>query len=360
MNHSTSRLWKKVSVVVVASVWLVNSGGAMQSATFASENSASVVTSTILPDFSTPERVELINLLQVSGAVQLGYTSNEDKELWTLAEYRSQALAILTNPNPNSAQLFAAHHNLERSLKKHMVKHFGQKLEVEKLLHQRVRDIQREIDPNSSTPTEVQQANLDLIAQTQTRLGTLSDHAEDVAGLYREYLSEEMKILDQEAPDLEYYEWKKEKQMMNAKADISWLARYDQQLNIDTGHRAEAFYRSRDFLESLLASPIIYPKSVYEVALDEFLMLSSMLGYASYFADTVVGSQETHDRAPRGLEPGQYPASAFGALNRAVNLAKRQLETAPSVYEMQYGLLQILNANDAFRAAEKPYPNPQE
>lgn len=299
-------------------------------------------------------------LLKASGAVQVGYTSEEDKDLWALSEHMSQAILTLADPNPNSAQLFSARHNLDRSLKKHMEKRFGQKLGIERLLNQRALEIQREIDPNLSNPSEVQQANLDLIAQTLARLGALSDKAEDVAALYREYLIEETKILDREVPDLEEYARKQEKEIMNTKADINWLAQYDLQLNIDTRHRAEAFYRSRDFLSALLASDIVYPKSVYEVALDDFLMLSGMLSYASYFADTVAGSQGTHDFAPRGLEPGQFPASAFGALNRAVNLAKRQLETAPSVYEMQSGLSRILDANDAFRAAEKPYPNPVE
>ncbi|CAM3640707.1 MULTISPECIES: hypothetical protein [Saccharibacillus] len=57
---------------------------------------------------------------------------------------------------------------------------------------------------------------------------------------------------------------------------------------------------------------------------------------------------------PRGIRSGQYPASAFGALRRAINEAQRALEKVGTDARLAQARSALASAVSAFRAKQKP------
>ncbi|MDO3409447.1 hypothetical protein QWJ34_06705 [Saccharibacillus sp. CPCC 101409] len=331
MNSSTFNVLKKLPTAALASVIVF--GTAASSLPFAphvsaAESSAAAVAA---PDLSSSEKKELIALVNASIDSQLEFSQTSDHfEYWTLSEAQNQALKVLANPNPTSAQLSSALRKLESARWTYDYRYIDNKSEASRSASKLAQYITHGEPRETLNLTAEQNAILDFLDQFFAYLNGVGESKEEAVRAYEYYRLGLAKLPSLAPVDLAPYRSSLTEYRARIVAPLASLA----QLNVNVDKRVSDFERSAQFLQTLLDNGP-YDRSVYQAARHDVEIYRNIIIDSEELARAIARAEQLLD-SPKGVQPGQYPASSFGTLNRAINHAQRVLETAGSAEELDY------------------------
>ncbi|OWA36964.1 hypothetical protein B9G55_02485 [Saccharibacillus sp. O16] len=348
MTHAGHKLWKKVPVAVLASAVVLGTGAStlpFASSVQAEEHTAAAATA---PNVSDPAKMELIYLIRASITSQNRFAQTSDHmEYWAVEAAQNQAMDVVSNPDPNSAQLFAARQQIEKAWEDYAYRYVHDKQDVQQILGRDGRAI------HSSDPAELdpwEKGALALISETYDLMETMGDSHAEAAKAYQYYELKLTKLSQLSTPNLDFYSSSLSNSQQNVPPALARL----QQLGIDVADRKANFDRSVTFMQALLNNGT-YEQAVYDAALNDVQNDSYAIMSSAELASQIARLEKLADTAPRGTASGQYPASSFGTLNRAINESKRVLKNATSSEEMNYQYQFVLErAEYYFKKSVKP------
>ncbi|NGZ74062.1 hypothetical protein [Saccharibacillus alkalitolerans] len=350
MNQAGRKLWKKLPAAALASVFALGAGAA--SLPFAPSASAEEYAAVSAPNVSDPAKMELIYLVTASMDSQNRFAQTSDHmEYWALQAAQNQALAVVANPAPSSAQLFSARQQMEKAWGDYAYRYVHDKKDVSRIMGRDGSAIYSKYpssDPSYLTPYE--KGVIDMIDKTYDLMDTMGDSNGEAAQAYQYYELETSKLSHLVTPDFDRYRSSLAYSQEKAAESMVVL----EQLGIDAKERVDDFNRSVAFLQALLSNGP-YERAVYSAALNDVENDRYAIQSSAKLAQEIVRIQKLADTSPRGIRSGEYPASAFGTLNRAINEAKHVLETADSAEEMNYQYQFVLErAEYYFKKSVKP------
>ncbi|OWR28697.1 hypothetical protein CDO73_17515 [Saccharibacillus sp. O23] len=348
MTQAGRKSWKKLPAAVLASVVVLGTGAS--TLPFASSVQAEEYTAaaTTAPNVSDPAKMELIYLVGASITSQNRFAQTSDHmEYWAVEAAQNQAMDVVSNPDPNSAQLFAARQKIEKAWEDYAYRYVHDKQDVQQILGRDGRAIHSS-DPAELSPWE--QGVVNLIDETYDLMATMGDSHAEAAKAYQYYELRLAKLSRLSNFNLDFYSSSLSDNQQNILPSLAQL----QQLGIDVTDRKANFDRSVAFMQALLNNGP-YEKAVYSAALNDVQNDRYAIMSSAELAGQIARLQKLADTAPRGTASGQYPASSFGTLNRAINEAKRVLKNADSSEELNYQYQFVLErAEYYFKKSVKP------
>ncbi len=351
MNPFRFTLLKKLPLIVITSVVALGAGAS--SLPFATPVSAETNASiaALSPDFSSPAKMELIYLIRTSMDSQGRFAQTSDhREYWTLSEAQNQAMAAIRNPSPSSAELFSAKQSLESAMWTYDSRYIKSKQEVSQILGRTGSWIWTKYPSSDHAYLTPWEKNIiDTIDKTYDLMESMGDSRNEAARAYQYYNLESTKFAYMLKPDFDQNAASFARYQSNVIQPLAEL----QQSGINMEARVQNFERSVAFMQAVLSNNS-YEKPVYDAALNDVSIYSYIIVEAAYLNRTITQAQQVVDTSPKGIRSGEYPASAFGTLNRAINEAKRVLETGKSAEEINNAAYELNYAVGVFKRTVKP------
>lgn len=349
MKQPGFKLLKKLPAAALAAVIALGAGAS--SLSFAPSVSAEAYAASV-PNFNDPAKMELVYLLDASISSQQRFAQSSDSPpYWALAAAQNKALKALSDPSSAASDLFSARQQLQNALWDYdyrYVRDLNETRIVMGRLGNWIYSSYPSSDPSYLTPWE--KGVVDLIDETYAYMAGLGSSRSEAVKAYQYFNFKLSALSDLETPEINRYASSLASAQARIAAPLAQLGQYG--VNMDA--RVNDFDRASAFMQALLNNGP-YNDAVYTAAMHDVTLYASTIVNSEELARAIKRAQNMVDTSPRGIRSGEYPASAFGALNRAINHAQRVLETAASAEEIKNESYELnFVATEKFEESVKP------
>ncbi|WP_172194803.1 hypothetical protein [Saccharibacillus qingshengii] len=348
MKISTHKLLKKVPAVLLTSAFVFGAGAsALTPLSSASAETVSSAPAASALDLTAPAKAELIIITQAALTSWETHPNLPDhEEGWVFVELQNKALKLIADPNASASQLQSTSRQLEKATRVYDDRHISSHSSVGYHLARTYASITGGEPPEGQNLTPYQLAVLDVVDQTFAMMAKTKDTNSSSLDAYQYFKVEVAKLEYLRTPDLADYRAKLAEYQARAVSAVETLER----LGADYQANKADFDRSAAFLQTLLSGT--YETGVYEIAVNDVLNYRELLIRSANLAERIDQAKPLLD-SPRGTQPGQYPASAFGKLKRALNNAQRVLDNDKTADEMMEAGYQLNRTAEEFKASVK-------
>jgi len=333
MNYSRTKSngFQKIPTALLASAIVLGGASALTAVPTVSAAESASVSSAAAQDAA---REKLTHLVYASIKAESDFrTLSDDERLWELAEAKNKALTAIGDPSASASAVKSAESGLEKSLDAYIGSKVKNTDDTDFFLYRILRGMLSGQDKEDVILEPWEEVLYTTVIETRAVLnsGSGSEEQRGEAG-YKHYVLSASKSNDLKAFEIGDYGVKLGQYRSDAQNGLAAL----EALGVDYGDRKQEFDRSAAYLEQLMNGS--YSKTAYDVALNDAESYRNMIVEGVRLAERIQKANLLMD-SPRGIQPGQYPASSFGKLNREINAAKRVLDkawTADELHETDY------------------------
>ena len=314
---------------------------------------SSIEAASTLPNLEDPAIEELILLVEASQYMQYPFWYGVDpKDVWAVNTAQQEAILALANPNVSATQISAAYRHLQNEFDDYGGFFIQDQGDFEQFLegeHLYITEFWGTVTTPPYSP--VQNALLQALDDAAAMAAEAGNDQKRYLEAHRYYRIEARRVSDYRlegnnpAFALAGIE--------NMRRQVAETLPIVESLGVNVAQQVENFEKSISLWSAVAQSNKLYKRTAYVAIRTNADRHGYLFEKMRTLADLVITATVLLD-APRGIRSGQYPASAFGELNRAINDAKRKLETARAWEEMEDAANVLNGAVAQFQSSIKP------